>query len=660
MTDLIGKSLGRYHILEQLGEGGMATVYKAYDTRLERDVAVKVIRVDQFTPASLQRVLARFEREAKALGRLNHPNIVSVIDYGEFEDVPYLVMVYVPGGTLKQKLGKPMPWQEAVKLLLPVARALEYAHSEGLIHRDVKPSNILITRSGEPMLTDFGIAKLLDAGEAQTLTGTGMGIGTPEYMAPEQGMGREVDGRADIYSLGIVFYELVTGRKPYTADTPMAVVFKHMTDPLPRPRQYAPDLPDRTEKALLKALAKNPEDRYSDMAAFADALEGLLAGTSPPAPPPVRRTPAGSPRGHGPDRVEKTAAPGTASILHGEESKTTIEQAATRNAFLAKPPAEMRRGWLPWVIGGGVLILTALAIYGLTNLRPGVPVPPTNAMPAVTHTNAPADTPTAIFIKAPPSATTPTEIIPTTTPQFDVILEDVRVRRAIAYCTDRQALAQSVYPTFNSSQIDSLIMDSFLPKTHWAYSSPRTQYPFNPTQGQALLEQAGWILPDGATYRKNVQGEELSLKFTTTTAVFRQTWGDVWEKQMEDCGIRIMRFNVPATWWFGDTTGLIRRDFELGAFAWVSEDNLSVVTLYACASIPSDQNGWQGQNYMGWCNETASQAAEQASNTQLSQNERRPFVATLQEEFAKDVPSLPLFLREDGNTWEHIDFNLSP
>ncbi len=165
MSNFIGQTLGRYHILEQLGEGGMATVFKAYDTRLERDVAVKVIRVDQFAPAMLESVLKRFEREAKALARLTHPNIVGVIDYGEYESSPYLVMPYLPGGTLKQRLGKPMPWQEVVWLLTPIAQALEYAHEQNIVHRDIKPSNILLTVKGQPMLTDFGIAKLLESDE---------------------------------------------------------------------------------------------------------------------------------------------------------------------------------------------------------------------------------------------------------------------------------------------------------------------------------------------------------------------------------------------------------------------------------------------------------------------------------------------------------------
>jgi serine/threonine protein kinase len=254
MPNLTGQSIGRYHILEQLGEGGMATVYKAYDTRLERNVAVKVLRTDQFIPAQLQMVLQRFEREAKSLARLSNPNIVNILDFGEHEGMPYLVMEYLPGGTLKQKMGHAIPWQTAIHTLLPVAHGLAYAHQHGVIHRDVKPANILLSEAEMPILTDFGIAKLLEAGEGHTLTGSGVGIGTPEYMAPEQGIGAStIDERADIYSLGIVLYEMVTGRKPYIADTPMAVVLKQMTDPLPRPTEFVPDLPEGVEHILLKA-----------------------------------------------------------------------------------------------------------------------------------------------------------------------------------------------------------------------------------------------------------------------------------------------------------------------------------------------------------------------------------------------------------------------
>jgi tRNA A-37 threonylcarbamoyl transferase component Bud32 len=303
MPDLIGQSLGRYHILEQLGEGGMATVYKARDMNLERDVAFKIIRPDVFGPIVLERLLERFKREARTLAKLSHPNIVPILDFGEYEGAPYLIMPYIAGGTLKQYLKKNIPYRESVRLLIPIARALAHAHQEGIIHRDVKPSNILITRTGDPMLSDFGIAKILDTEETRELTSTGVGIGTPEYMAPEQGMG-SVDERVDVYALGVIFYEMVTGRRPYQADTPMAVMLKKNTEPLPRPTQFVRDLPSAVENVLIKALARDPENRFPTMTAFTNALTRLVdpkgaSATSQTGFTQTEKKPGGSPNGSG-------------------------------------------------------------------------------------------------------------------------------------------------------------------------------------------------------------------------------------------------------------------------------------------------------------------------------------------------------------------------
>jgi serine/threonine protein kinase len=276
MADLSGQYLGRYYLKERLGEGGMAVVYRAYDTRLERDVAVKIIRSGAFPADDLDEVLKRFEREAKALAKLSHPNIVKVHDYGEHEGSPYLVMEYMPGGTLKKILGKPVPWQTALRLLIPVARGVEYAHQRGIVHRDIKPANILITESGDPMLSDFGIAKLFEGEQTTSLTGTGMVIGTPEYMAPEQWNGQP-NPQSDLYSLGIVLYEMVAGRKPYVADTPASILLKQATEPLPPPQQFVADLPETLELLLIKALARDPQDRFAHSKALIQAMEGLLA-----------------------------------------------------------------------------------------------------------------------------------------------------------------------------------------------------------------------------------------------------------------------------------------------------------------------------------------------------------------------------------------------
>ena len=232
------------------------------------------------------------------------------------------------------------------------------------------------------------------------------------------------------------------------------------------------------------------------------------------------------------------------------------------------------------------------------------------------------------------------------------VLSDLRVRKAIAHCTDRRALAQSVYPALTATQIDDLMMDSFLPSTHWAYSKPASQYLFNPAQGQALLDQAGWRLAEGAAYRTNSKGETLALKFTTTTAAFRQTWAAVLEQNLMDCGIQLIRLHVPASWWFGDTTGLARRDFELGAFAWVSESDPKGRTHYACDQIPLPSNNWQGQNYMGWCNQVASDAISRA-DTALIRDERIAAYRVFQEEFAKDMSSIPAFQRVEADAFSN-------
>ena len=414
MNDLSGQSFGRYHLIEQLGQGGMATVYKAYDTRLERDVAIKVIRRNAFSPDILERVLKRFDREAKSLARLTHPNIVSIIDYGEYENSPYLVMPYLPGGTVKQFLGKPMACEKAIELLLPIADALRYSHQKGIVHRDVKPANILITEGGQPMLTDFGIARLLENEDAQTLTGTGVGVGTPEYMSPEQGMGKEVDGRSDTYSLGVVLYELVTGHKPYTADTPMAIVLKQATEPLPNPRKFVPELPEKVVRVLFKALAKEPGDRYQSMGDFARAMSVAISKASQsvvevdnffPIPSggetPVGKdetgeatfdqevgskaaaqatkpvvVPASFPAPSTPEKpVEEKYTVSTNAGQNSRDASHSEGSRSSRKKRLSAQPRPVKKSWLKWTLAAiGVTIIGAIAWGICSSMAPaGIP-----------------------------------------------------------------------------------------------------------------------------------------------------------------------------------------------------------------------------------------------------------------------------------------------
>jgi len=228
------------------------------------------------------------------------------------------------------------------------------------------------------------------------------------------------------------------------------------------------------------------------------------------------------------------------------------------------------------------------------------------------------------------------------------ILSDVRVRQAIASCINRDELIASVYSFVDDKA--ALRMDSFLPKTHWAYKGPYQDYPFDPVAAGKLLDDAGWKLKEGDTYRTNDKGDTLALKFTTTTSAFRQTWAAVAEQDLLGCGVQLIRQHVPASWWFGDSTGLKRRDYELGAFAWVGQTNPQSRTLYACNQIPLPSNNWEGQNGMGWCNEKASNAAIQGDNN-LKKEDRVKWYDILQQEFAKDMVSLPLFQRAEGDAW---------
>ena len=269
----VGKLVdGRYRVDALLGEGGMAVVYRAYDTRLKRDVALKVVKAQY---AAEPGFLARFEREATSLAQMRHSGIVEVHDYGEDEGLPYLVMDYVPGGSLSALVHEPLPADQAAALIAPVARALEYAHQRSILHRDIKPANLLVDSDGKLLLSDFGIVKILsDQASTSALTGTGTSIGTPDYMAPEQWLGQP-SPQSDMYSLGIVLYELVTGQRPYKDVTPVGLFLKHREEPLTPPRMLRADISPGADAVICKALAKKPEDRFASMAAFAAALEAL-------------------------------------------------------------------------------------------------------------------------------------------------------------------------------------------------------------------------------------------------------------------------------------------------------------------------------------------------------------------------------------------------
>jgi serine/threonine protein kinase len=288
MSDLIGRTLGKYQIVVRVGRGGMARVYKAYQASLDRYVALKVLHGHL---AEEDDFIQRFEREATAVARLRHPNIVQVYDYDSQDELYFIVMEFIEGPTLKAELierrkrktenGENLfTLDEIAKIVATLSDAIDYAHSRGMIHRDLKPGNIMFTAEGEVLLADFGLARMVYASRH---TKTGALSGTPAYMSPEQVQGTRVDARSDTYSLGVVTYELLTGRVPFEADTTYAIMSKHVTDPVPSPSELDASIDPEVEKVLLKVLSKEPDDRYQSAGEFSTALLVSL-GLSPELP----------------------------------------------------------------------------------------------------------------------------------------------------------------------------------------------------------------------------------------------------------------------------------------------------------------------------------------------------------------------------------------
>jgi serine/threonine-protein kinase len=382
MGDLAGQNLGPYRVLEQIGAGGMATVYKAYHAAMDRYVALKVL------PQHLARdpnFRARFQREARTIARLEHRYILPVHDVGEADDVPYFVMRYTDSGDMNDLIAsKTLTVTRAAKIVGQVAEALAYAHRQGIIHRDIKPANILISRDGDPLLSDFGIAKIYE--ETLQLTGDGMLVGTPTYMAPEQLQGQPVDARSDIYALGVVLYQAVTGEPPFVAETPLAVMLMHIHNPLRPPHQLNPAIPEAIERVILRAMAKEPNDRFQTAGEMAEALrEALNSLSRPTAILPEAVVPSA------PSSAPDPAAPSTP---------------ATPAAIPALQPPPVRRLRPLWLgLGGAAIALVAVvALLAWGGLLGGTGATPT----AVPPTGAPAGAPAT---GAPAAQTTPSQPI---------------------------------------------------------------------------------------------------------------------------------------------------------------------------------------------------------------------------------------------------------
>jgi predicted Ser/Thr protein kinase len=385
-----GSSAGPYRIVEPLGKGGMASVFKAYEPALDRYVALKVLPREFLHDPDFAE---RFRREAKAIARLEHPNIVPIYNYDidEAEGIPWMALRLVAGGSLSQLLRGErhrLPFARSVEILHGVAEALDHAHAKGIVHRDVKPQNVLLDEAGRVYLADFGIAKMLESSGG--LTATGMITGTPQYMAPEQAMGGRVGPPTDVYALGIVAYEVFTGHVPFSADTPVAVLMKHVQEPLPLPPPE--EVPEPLLRAILKCTAKKPEDRWPTAGAFVRALEAA-ATTRPAAPTVVSARTA----------VPPPTAPPSAAV--------------TRPA--GAPPA--RRGGLGpgalVALGGTSVLVLAGAVGVAVLLLRGGESPPPSPSPTQAADTAPMPERSSVPAEVPPSAApTPRRKSPSPTP----------------------------------------------------------------------------------------------------------------------------------------------------------------------------------------------------------------------------------------------------
>lgn len=397
------EKIGRYEIKSELGRGGMATVYKAYDPRFEREVAVKVLPREMLHDTQFR---VRFEREAKMIALLEHPAIVPVYDVGEEDGQPYFVMRYMIGGSLADRIKKgPLALTEAARLMSKLAPALDEAHQKGIIHRDLKPGNILFDRVGEPYVSDFGIAKMTQS-QGATVTG-GAIIGTPAYMSPEQAQGEKVDGRSDIYALGVIVYEMLTGHQPYEADTPMVVVVKHITEPIPHILDANPNLPADIEAVIEKAMAKSPNKRYATAADFAKDLAFVARGESPTIMNKVDARPI-------------TGSPEAKTVV--SDSKT-FQQPKTPEAKNTPSGGGISSRLLISIgVVAAILIVGVVGVFSMSALiAPAVPTetPVPTALPA---TDIPPATETSVPTETPTLEPTPTATLEPITPSPTVAL----------------------------------------------------------------------------------------------------------------------------------------------------------------------------------------------------------------------------------------------
>jgi eukaryotic-like serine/threonine-protein kinase len=352
----------RYELDGVVGRGGMAEVYRARDIRLDRVVAIKTLRADLARDQTFQ---ARFRREAQSAASLNNPSIVAVYDTGEDlstgVSVPYIVMEYVEGRTVRDLLmeGHRLLPERALEIISGVLRALEYSHQAGIVHRDIKPGNVMVTRNGDIKVMDFGIARAMSDNQA-TMTQTAQVIGTAQYLSPEQARGERVDARSDLYSTGCLMYELLTGRPPFTGDSPVAIAYQHVREnPLP-PSRLDPDIPSWADAIVLRAMAKSPNDRYQSAAEMQADIQRAASGmqVSAMAPPPTRADYYGY--------QDPTRRMGAAAAMGAASTAVSPYPPGYQTGYGGydgggEPPPSWARRWLPWLIPLLVVIGAVIA-----------------------------------------------------------------------------------------------------------------------------------------------------------------------------------------------------------------------------------------------------------------------------------------------------------
>jgi tRNA A-37 threonylcarbamoyl transferase component Bud32 len=372
MADLVGKNVGKYRIVARLGRGGMAEVYKAYQPGLDRYVAIKVLHAHLIDDTDF---IGRFEREALAVGKLRHANIVQAVDFDRDDEMYFMAMEFIDGPTLKDELrarraaNQPFTLAEISGIFTALCSAIDYAHARGMVHRDLKPANVMLNQEGQVVLTDFGIARIMGATQ---YTQTGALSGTPAYMSPEQGQGERGDERSDIYSLGVMLYEMVTGVVPYDGDTPFAVIMKHISEPLPLPSKINPNIPENIERVILKAMSKAPEDRYQTAGELAKALRnaaGVLPGedigklTVIAPPPKIQQVEHITGRLTATERAAAASAAATsAAVTPAAGDGATVVSAQHTTAAAA--PAAKGLPWVPIIAGVVVVGLILAGIIG--------------------------------------------------------------------------------------------------------------------------------------------------------------------------------------------------------------------------------------------------------------------------------------------------------